>query len=160
MGLGLHSHFQSSWVKGWEGYEKPYTMCDNQKLIGEKKCPTIKLELFFISIGIIAFVCSLGWLIVGVAYINTKFYPKFLKWIEILYHVTFGVLLVVGGGMYIVSSEQIMKLIGTDEEFEEANPGLEANFLRLEKLAAAVSLIHKFLDKLIFFLKKYKVSPK
>lgn len=150
MVLAIHSHFWSSWRKGYningDGEElwKPYKLCDDDWNMWtdpyngdwrDSKCPNIKMEQYFVSISIICFIGSLiSW--ISTALGKTQSSACF-RWMDVIFHLLRAGLLFIGASMFAYSAEQINKMLGTDEENEER--GLETHFRRGEKLAAAVS---------------------
>jgi len=58
LGVGLHSHFQSAWVK-----DDAYKICDVLDVVPggtDIKCPSLTLEQYYVSMIIICFILSLA----------------------------------------------------------------------------------------------------
>jgi len=164
VGVGMYSHFQSSWVKPQSveintdvlnkaEFPTPSSTCKKQQEhlsldSKTKPCPDIIMEQCYVGIIIICWIISVV-LLFGTCCLQMEKNP--VRKIDLVYHIIAAVLLLIAGILYVVSAKLINDIYGDlekenrkgDEILDSVNVvnPVKVAFLFIEKIVAAVLTI-------------------
>lgn len=165
LGVGLHSHFKSTWTSEFPyqvilggqrfTFPKTYEICkpyNEMKDLAEElgapadaipsaKCPSISLERYFVAAVIICFILSLANLVLTFV-MDLK--SGAMKYADVGCHIVAAVLLIVAGAVYIVSAKQIGDMLDLliPDASESDLKKLDIYTRNAEKMAAGVGTKH------------------